>query len=115
MSNVWPHAILECVKALFISLFDIQRHPHDTGIQGVAILAEVRLEMIKYILWRGDVEGEGGCEGKIPGIIFYGLCLKLRQSSFKHTEQFPEIFFRLGAGVKNTKNGDFSALPQNCG
>ena len=20
--------------------------------------------MIKYILWRGDVEGEGGCEGK---------------------------------------------------
>ena len=30
----------------------------------MAFLAEVRLEMIKYILWRGDVEGEGGCEGK---------------------------------------------------
>ena len=28
----------------------------------MAILAEVRLEMIKYILWREDVEGEGGCE-----------------------------------------------------
>ena len=29
----------------------------------MAILAEVRLEMIKYILCRGDVAGEGGCEG----------------------------------------------------
>ena len=25
----------------------------------MAFLAEVRLEMIKYILWRGDVEGFG--------------------------------------------------------
>ena len=30
----------------------------------MAILADVGWEMIKYILWRGDVEGEGGCEGE---------------------------------------------------
>ena len=50
-----------------------------------------------------------------PGIIFDGVYWKPQQLSFKHTKQFSEIFIRLGAGAKNTKNGDFSALPQNCG
>ena len=50
-----------------------------------------------------------------PGIISDGVCCKPGQMFFKHTEQFPEIFFRLGAGAKNTTNGDFSALPRNCG
>ena len=50
-----------------------------------------------------------------PGIISYGDFWKPGQLSFKHTKQFPEILFCLGAGAKNTKNGDFSALPRNCG
>ena len=50
-----------------------------------------------------------------PGIISNGVFWKPGQLSFKHTKQFPEIFFRLGAGAKNTKNGDFTALPRNCG
>ena len=52
---------------------------------------------------------------EIPGLISDGVYLKPQQLSFKHTKQFPKIFFRLGAGAKNTKNGDFSALPRNCG
>ena len=44
---------------------------------------------------------------EIPGIISDGVFCKPGQLSLKHTKQFPEIFFRLGAGAKNTKNGDF--------
>ena len=50
-----------------------------------------------------------------PGIISNGVFWKPGQLSFKHTKQFPEILFGLGAGAKNTKNGDFSVLPRNCG
>ena len=50
-----------------------------------------------------------------PGIISNSVFWKPGQLSFKHIKQFPEIFFRLGAGAKNTKNGDFSELPRNCG
>ena len=42
-----------------------------------------------------------------PGIISNGVFWKPWQLSFKHIKQFPEIFFRLGAGAKNTKNDDF--------
>ena len=49
------------------------------------------------------------------GIISDGVCWKHGQLSLKHTKQFPENLFYLGAGAKNTKNGDFSALPRNCG
>ena len=42
-----------------------------------------------------------------PGIISDGVFWKPGQLSLKHTKQFPEIFFRLGAGAKNIKNGDF--------
>ena len=51
---------------------------------------------------------------EIIGLFSDGVCWKPRQLPFKHTNQFPKIFFRLGAGAKNTKNGDFSALPRNC-
>ena len=44
---------------------------------------------------------------EIPGLISDGVCWKPRQLPFKHTKQFPKIFFRLGAGAKNTKKGDF--------
>ena len=50
-----------------------------------------------------------------PGIISNDVFWKPGQLYFKHTKHFPEIFFRLGAGAKNTKNCDFSALPRNCG
>ena len=52
---------------------------------------------------------------EIHGLISDGVRLKPRQLPLKHTKQFPKIFFRLGAGAKNTKTGDFSALPRNCG
>ena len=42
-----------------------------------------------------------------PGIISNGIFWKPGQLSFKYTKRFPEIFFRLGAGAKNTKKGDF--------
>ena len=61
-----------------------------------------------------DIEKMGK---KNPGIISDGVCWKPGHLSFKHTKQFPESFFRLGAkkGTKNSKNGDFSALPRNSG
>ena len=42
-----------------------------------------------------------------PGIISNGVFWKPGQLSFKHTKHYPEIFFRLGAGVKNTKKWRF--------
>ena len=47
---------------------------------------------------------------EIPGLISDGVCWKPRQLPFKHTKQFPKIFFRLGAGAKNIKNGVASKL-----
>ena len=44
---------------------------------------------------------------EITGLISDGVCWKPRQLPFKHTKQFPEIFFRLGAAAKNTENDDF--------
>ena len=38
-----------------------------------------------------------------PGINSDGVFWKPGKLSLKHTKQFPEIFFRLGAGAKNRR------------
>ena len=99
----------------------------DKSIRRLVGTRRRRRARVKISTWKFINLGEIGATPKllsldikmmgkeITGLISDGVCWKPRHLPFKDTKQFPKIFFRLGAGAKNTENGDFSALPRNCG